>query len=127
MQIKEERVCLHHLAETRLYFWPMRRMIWPRMMKFAAMSGVGAIIVVVILRGKVAVSARVPIHRRRLTRGEAMTYCMMKGSLRYTFWLDHSLALQPRISPMPATHAVGRSHQRREWTAWAVCATGGRR
>ena len=38
-------VYAHHFAEIRLYCWPMRRMIWPRMTKLAAMRGVGAMIV----------------------------------------------------------------------------------
>ena len=42
-------VYAHHFAEIRLYCWPMRRMIWPRMTKLAAMRGVGAMIVVAIL------------------------------------------------------------------------------
>ena len=62
-------------------------------------------------------------HSHPWEREKEESYCMMNGSLRYTFWLDHSLALQPRISPRPATHAVGRSHHSREWVAWVVCMT----
>ena len=46
---------VHHFALRRLYCCPRRVMICPRIIKLAAMSGVGARIVVVILHGADAV------------------------------------------------------------------------
>lgn len=39
----------HHIALIRLYSEPRRLITWPRMTKLAATSGVGAMMVVVIL------------------------------------------------------------------------------
>lgn len=37
--------------------------------------------------------------------------------------LDHKRPDQPTTSPAPERKAVGRSHQRREWSSWRACST----
>lgn len=67
-EVAEEREGLHHIALRRLYCCPRRLMICPRITKFAAMRGVGAIMVVVILKNGERV--------RRVEQVEENTDCM---------------------------------------------------
>ena len=46
---------------------------------------------------------------------------MRYGVILRTFRLDHRRADHPRISPIPAVHAVGINHQRREWIVCPTC------
>lgn len=66
-------------------------MILPKTRKFAAKKGVGAIIV--------------------------PTNCISKGVSNAGLMLDHSRALQPRISKTPASITVGNSHHMRNFMA----------
>jgi hypothetical protein len=60
---------VYDLGVRREYAGPRRVMIRPRRMKLTAMSGVGAMIVVVIL---------VITHKEEISEGEQLkTYCIM--------------------------------------------------
>ena len=89
-------------------------MIWPKRTKFAASNGVGPMIVMHILYK--------PVHLSIHQNCDGMPYCIRKGSCRIGFRLDHTRPLQPKISMIPESTAVGKSHQIRNMVASTACA-----
>jgi hypothetical protein len=81
------------------------------MIKLAATSGVGAMIVPTSLQWK-CLSGHM---------GDYFwmnTYCISYGVKSPGFWLDQSLALHPSISSIPAKVAVGSIHHSLNLSAW---------
>ena len=92
-------------------------MILPKIRKFAARKGVGAMMVPTNLLGVNKIQEIEIIF----------TYCISKGVSNAGLILDHTRALQPRISRIPARRTVGSSHHMRNLTAckrW-IAAKGG--
>lgn len=81
-------------------------MILPKVRKFAAMKGVGARIVPTSLRS---------VTKNKMKRKES--HCISKGMSNTGLMLDHSRALQPKISRIPAKTTVGSSHHMRNLMA----------
>lgn len=87
------------MALRRLYWGPSRVMSCPRMTKFAATNGVGAMMVVEILGEGLVESKHLG--------AEDDTHCIKNGLSSDGFLLDHKRALQPSTSVTHASTAVG--------------------
>lgn len=100
---------LHQTPLILLYLGPRREINFPKMIKFAAIKGVGAMIVVVILIRQMS-----RVSNRRMVE----THWIINGVMFVGFLLDHRRPLQPMTSVIPAMHAVGMSHHILKRNAW---------
>lgn len=111
---------VHCLRLSRLYCGQRISIRRPIITKYAARSGVGAIIVVEIL---LRPSDEVKYNASR-GRPRTKTYCIKKGSSRIpSFKLDQYRADQPMTSPSPASTAVGSKIHIRKYNASIRCET----
>lgn len=99
-----------YFGVRRLYWGPTWLIILPRMIKLAATSGVGAMIVPTSLQKKHLSGHAVDFW--------VYTHCISYGVKRPGFWLDQNLALHPSISNKPAKVAVGSIHHSLNLSAW---------
>lgn len=98
---------VYHFGVSHEYWVPSSWTTREKIMKVAARSGVGAMMMVEILEVEAASGGS--DHERK------MNYCIVKGVDAGGEMEDHSRPPHPMSSPMPQSAAVGMRNQRRKY------------